>query len=106
MFLQTENMFNEKFEEGLNQLLTVWLIENYSQKYKIQRNAYILIPTLKGKIKINIKIESYPEEVKMVKNILQEANVNLSEVFLNYINNQTEYFKSFVPSKYFKKSTN
>ena len=52
LHLQTKNMFNEKFQERLNQLLTVWLIENYSPKYKIQRNAYILIPTLKGNIKL------------------------------------------------------
>ena len=41
----------------------------------------------------------------MVENILQEANANLSEVFLSYINNPSEYFKSFVSSKYFKKAT-
>ena len=27
-------VFNRAFLEGLNQLLTIWLIENYSEKYQ------------------------------------------------------------------------
>lgn len=98
-------IFNGKFLEGLNQLLTVWLIENYSQEYSIPQE--ICIARLKlGKSK-ECKIKSgyniYGKNVAMVQNILDHSKIDLRTVFLNYINLNPEFFKDFVPAKYFKK---
>ncbi len=99
-------IFNNKFLEGLNQLLTIWLIDNYSEKYKIPKSKRFSVKLIKD-LYLDITINNlanmaYPKEVKMVKNILQKSNINIKQVFLNYIDIQPEFFKSFVPSKYFK----
>ena len=62
------SVFKRIFLERLNDLLTIWLIENYSQKYDNSENNCIL---------------GYPKEVNMVKDIFQKANVNIRQVFLN-----------------------
>lgn len=100
-------VFEKKFLEGLNQLLTIWLIENFSEKYSIPKNKEISIKLIK-KLYFNIIINSlgnsvYPEEVKIVKDILKKSSMDLKEIFLKYIDFQPEFFKNFVPSKYFKK---
>ena len=89
-------VFNIDFLEGLNQLLTLWLIENYSEKYNIPTSL-----ELTKHLYSNISI--YEKEVNMVKDILEKSNIDLKEIFLKYINFQPEFFKNFVPSKYFKK---
>ncbi len=99
-------IFKKKFLEGLNQLLTIWLIDNYSEKYKITKSKCISVRLIKG-LYLNITINHlinlvYPKEVNMVKNILQKSNLDFKQVFLKYIDIQPEFFKSFVPSKYFK----
>ena len=80
------SVFKTNFMEGLNDLLTIWLIENYSKKYDHLKNKGII---------------GYPDEVNMVKDILQKANVDIRQVFLNYIYFQPDFFRSFVPEKYF-----
>lgn len=96
-------VFNKKFLEGLNQLLTIWLIENYSEKYNMPKNKKISL-RLRKKTYVNLHfLEAYPEEVKMVKGILEKSDIDLKEIFLKYINFQPEFFKDFVPSKYFEK---
>lgn len=100
-------VFNIKFLEGLNQLLTIWLIENFSEKYSIPKNKEISVRLIK-ELYVNITINSlgnsvYIKEVKMVKDILQKSTIDLKEIFLKYINFQPEFFKNFVPSKYFEK---
>lgn len=93
-------LFNRNFLEGLNQLLTIWLIDNFSEKYKTPKN--ILCFSLKL-VKISIVPSLYPKEVIMVKEILENFKIDLKQVFLKYIDFQPEFFKSFVPSGYFKK---
>ncbi len=98
-------IFDSEFLEGLNQLLTIWLIENYSKKYKIPKS--ICIATLKlgkgRKLKVNAKYKIYEKEMSMVKDILDKADIDLQEIFINYIDVKPEFFKSFIPSKYFTK---
>lgn len=97
-------VFNIKFLEGLNQLLTIWLIENFSEKYSIPKNKEISVKLIKKLFAINsLEISVYAEEVKMVKDVLQKSSVDIKEIFLKYINFQPEFFKGFVPSKYFEK---
>lgn len=99
------HIFDIKFLEGLNQLLTIWLIENYSEKYKIPKN--ICIATLKlrkgRKLKVYTEYKIYHKEISMVKDILDKSDIDLREVFINYIDIKPEFFKSFVPLKYFTK---
>lgn len=105
--LKNNSMFFKiKFLEGLNQFLTIWLIENYSEKYSIPKDKKISIRLIR-KLYVDITITSlagtsYTKEVKMVKEILQKSNIDFKEVFLKYINFQPEFFKSFVPSKYYQ----
>lgn len=97
------NIFNRKFLEGLNQLLTNWLIDNYSEKYKIPESKYSSIRLIGCLYLERTTNMVYPEEVNMVKDILQESNMDLKEVFLKYVDFQPDFFKSFVPLEYFKK---
>lgn len=99
-------IFNKEFLEGLNHLLTIWLINTYSKKYKIPKSKCFSVRLIKG-LYLDITINHlantvYPKEVNMVKNILQKSNIDFKQVFLKYIDIQPEFFKDFVPSKYFK----
>lgn len=98
-------IFNFRFLEGLNQLLTVWLIENYSEKYKIPDSIHFL--SLRLKIGVYFHIDTpysvYLKNVNMVQDILEKSEIDLKELFLNYIDIQPEFFKSFIPSEHFKK---
>lgn len=98
------NIFNIEFLEGLNQLLTNWLIDNYSKKYKSKKIRFISLKLSKNSsLCISLRnTQMYERKVNMVNSILQEANIDLKQVFLKYIDFQPEYFKSFVPSKFFK----
>lgn len=96
-------IFDKKFLEGLNQFFTIWLIENYCEKYKIAKKLCIASFRYKNKVMKIMKPEYkvYDEEVKMVKEILENSGIDYKEIFLNYININPEFFRSFVPSKYF-----
>ena len=98
------HIFDIEFLEGLNQLLTIWLIDNYSEKYKIPKNKCFSIRLIKDLyLEVSPGIAVYPEKTNMVKDILENSKVDLKQVFLKYIDIQPEFFKSFVPSEYFKK---
>lgn len=100
-------IFNKEFIEGINQLLTIWLINNYSKKYKIPKNKSFSIRLTKNYSLVITRNQwanmVYPKEVNIVKNILQKSNMDYKQVFLKYIDFEPEFFRSFVPSKYFKK---
>lgn len=98
-------IFDIKFLEGLNQLLTIWIIENYSEKYKIPKNICIASLKLgKGRIlKVNAEYKIYEKEISMVIDILNKSDIDLREIFINYIDIKPDFFKSFVPLKYFTK---
>lgn len=99
-------IFDIEFLEGLNQVLTNWLIENYSEKYKIpQRACVVSLKMRKNRyLKVFGKFGVYRKQVKMVQNILRKSDVDLKEVFLNYIDINPEFFESFVPEKYFRET--
>lgn len=83
--------------------MTIWLIDNYSEKYKIPKSKCFSVRLIKVNITINHLANAvYPEEVNMVKNICLKSNIDFKQMFLNYIDIQPEFFKSFVPSKFFK----
>lgn len=95
-------IFDNKFLEGLNQLLTEWLIENFCIKYKIPKSICVVTLNLKGmQLAINSGYRCYTKEVLMVKELLCKSD--LREVFLNYINFNPDFFKSFIPLNYFSK---
>lgn len=98
-------IFNDNFLEGLNQLLTEWLIKNYSEKYEIPKDIIILSLCINKKSHLDIPTSCsvYEKEVNMVENILQSSEIDLKEIFCKYIDIQPEFFKSFIPEKYFKK---
>ena len=96
-------VFNNDFLEGLNEYLTEWLIENYSIKYKLTKIIkYPLLYLGKGKaLTFNSHINIYKEQVDTVKKVLDDAHVDIKEVFINYINFNPEFFEKFVPEEYY-----
>lgn len=101
-------IFNTDFLEGLNQVLTIWLITNYSEKYKVITEGKKIFSINVGKLRISRKYTTpasvYSKEAVMVVEILDNAFVDIKEVFVNYINFNPDYFRSFVPYRYFKKN--
>lgn len=97
-------IFDIKFLEGLNQLLTIWLIKNYSKKYEIPTEIHLVLLKINKEKSLDLFFgyKMYDKEVEMVTDVLENSNVDLKEVFLKYIELEPEYFKSFVPWKYLK----
>lgn len=97
-------IFKRDFLEGLNQLLTEWLIDNYSEKYNKRKPAWKSIKIkLREKLTIHLEIlscEIYKNEVNIAKEIIEKFHVDLRQVFLNYIDFNPNFFKRFVPSEY------
>ena len=85
-------LFKLPFLEGLNQYLTLWLIDNYSEKYHIPswRRNFLLI----------ILSPSYKQEVKLVRKTIEELNLDPREIFINYVTLNEDYFKENIPSQY------
>ena len=92
-------IFTIDFLEGLNQFFTIWLIKNYSEKYKLLKK--IVFKT--KNYDITMRVEPYKKQVKIAQKILQESNIDLKEAFLKYIDFQPEFYKEFVPEKYLEK---
>lgn len=86
-------IFCTDFLEGLNQLMTLWLIENYSEQYKIPK----VYEGFSGIIIRGI----YRKQVKLVRSIIQKSNIDLKQVYLNYIDLNPAFFRNFVSSEYF-----
>lgn len=95
-------VFKEDFLEGMNQLLTEWLIENYSEKYKIPKSRKFVLKRI-NHLKEDVPFKIYQKETSMVKDILEKSGVDLKQVFLNYIAFQPEFFRKFIPKKYLEK---
>lgn len=98
-------IFNKPFEEGLNQFLTLWLIENYSQKYKIPQRMQIasIWISKRNSIEFGSSYNDYCKGRAVVQDIVEKSKIDVKEMFIKYIYIQPEFFKSFVPSKYFIK---
>lgn len=97
--------FKTGFNEGLTELLTIWLIKKYSNKYTIQNSTYLLkIPIgTKTYLYSQKNFIAYIDEVLMVTEIIHNSKVNMEDIFINYLNENIDFFKSFVPEKYFKR---
>ena len=108
--LHTQNLkeniqvFNNDFLEGLNQYLAEWLINNYSEKYEVpKKHIQLAIYIGNGKELLwNKEYNIYKEQVNVVRNILEESNANIKEIFLKYIDFDPIYFVDYVPVEYFK----
>lgn len=89
----------------MNQLLAIWLIENYSEKYKIPKSICIITLKLgKGReLKVNAEYKIYSKEMSRVKDILDKSDIDLREIFIKYIDIKPEFFENFIPLKYFTK---
>lgn len=100
-----QDIFCCKFNEGLNQFFTEWLINNYSEKYKIPDRIRLIRIRVKKDAYISVyaNYKIYEKEVKIVKDILEQSKMDIKEVFLKYIDINPEFFKEFVPAKYFSK---
>lgn len=85
-------LFNDSFLEGLNQYLTLWLIDNYSEKYHI--------PSWKRNLLLIILSPSYKQEVKLVRKLIEEFDLDTKEIFTNYVTLNEDFFKSIIPSQY------
>ncbi len=92
-------IFEDEFLEGLNQFFTIWLIDNYSEKYKVPKDKRIRL--IKGYLNIYL---AYHKEMNMVKNIFEKFNIDFKHAFLKYIDFQPEFFEVFIPSEYLKKN--
>ena len=96
-----KDIFTREFKEGINQFLTLWLIDNYSKKYKIPKHIPVIYFKFKTiVIQYNRKQKVYKSEVKQANRIIQNSRICIKEIFLNYINLKPEFFKRFVPEKY------
>lgn len=100
-------VFNKSFLEGVNQFFTIWLIQNYSEKYSIPKNKKFSLRLIKNLyidvILYSFENASYVKEVKMVRDIFEKSTIDLKEAFINYINFNPNFFKNFVPTKFFRK---
>jgi len=99
------DIFNSRFREGLNQLLTIWLIANYSKKYEIPDSIHFLSLRLKNDVYfyVDTQYSVYRKNVNMVQDVLNKTEIDLKQIFINYIDIQPEFFKCFIPSEHLKK---
>lgn len=88
--LHSQNLKNNKhifkivFLENINDLLSKWLIETYSNKYEMDEE-YI-----------------YDNEgVNFINKLIMKSGLSMEEVFMNYINLNPAFFRNFIPEKYF-----
>ena len=101
---KNEEIFKTEFCEGINQFLTLWLIDNYSKKYKIPKDITIICFELETiKIGLKRKLNIYEKEVEQAEIVMQNSKQEIKKIFLNYIDLKSDFFKSFVPKKYLKK---
>ena len=97
-----EEIFIETFKEGMNQFLTLWLIDKYSKKYKVPK----YIPTIiyfklkTREIHFYRKQKGYKKEVKQAEKVIRNSDQNIKKIYLNYINLNPKFFENFVPEKY------
>lgn len=85
-------MFTADFEEGINNLLTHWLIWKSGRFPNRTENGE----------EIESKYWCYIKEMKIAKNVIKRANLSMKDVFYNYCMHNLEFFEKFVPQKYFK----
>ena len=99
----SSSIFIKDFNEGLNQLMTEWLIDNYSSYYTNAKVKHIKIMRLPNKrvLTFNAHLNVYNKQVAMVKAIIENANLDMKEVFYNYIDFNSEFFEKFVPKEYY-----
>ena len=96
-----QEIFTTAFKEGITQYLTIWLIDSYSKKYKVPKHIPIICFKFKTiVIHFNKKQKVYKTEVKQAEKVIKNSEQNIKEIFLNYINLNSNFFENFVPKKY------
>ena len=96
---RNEKIFENDFLEGLNEFLTIWLIENYTKKDK---KSFI---TYKTNFFIRIPANNYKKEMKKVESIIKNSKKDIREIYFNYINLNPEFFRNWVPKEYLLRTT-
>ena len=96
---RNKEIFENDFLEGLNEFLTIWLIENYTKKDKKSFRTY------KTNFFIRIPVNSYKKKMKKVESIIKNSKKDIREIYLNYINLNPEFFRNWVPKEYLLKTT-
>lgn len=101
--LRTDMIFRLDFLEGINHWFATWLIENYSETYKIPTlcRLFTIRLTKKKGFALYGKYNVYNDEVAIVQEVFDKSDVDVKEAFLNYLDNNKRYFRSFVPTEYF-----
>lgn len=100
-------IFKMNFLEGLNQLLTIWLIENYSTKYTVPQTIKFSFKLLTiGTLNIRIPIVAYDEQVEEVKKYLSQYSIDTNDCYLNYINMNPDFFRANIPEPKIYKNYN
>ena len=97
-------IFDKDFLEGLNQFFTVWLINNYSQKYQVPEVVWIARLGFR-RFAVRVKYNVYDKYVNAVEDIFNSAGIDTKEAYLKYIDLDEEFFRSFVPKEYFKNAS-
>ena len=72
-----KKFFKKSFLEGLNQLLTIWLIDNYSDSYQVPSKLFNRVLF---------------QRTRMVENVFRKLDLDMKDIFLNYIDMNEEFF--------------
>ena len=92
-------IFKPYFLEGLNQLLTSWLIKTYSTKYDVPKTIHLVTFSI-GNLNFRfLEAEAYGPEVEKAEQYLSKYNIDIKECYLNYINMNPEFFKENIPEQ-------
>lgn len=84
----TMKISDDNFLEVLTQVLIIWLVENYSEKYKVSKDRQVF--SLLRLKKIWVKDNPYNKEVFMVQKFLEDyIEADFKELFLNYLGYST-----------------
>ena len=85
------------YEEGLNELFTYWLlIRGHFFPGGVDDEGYSI-----DYVALMRKSSYYPSMKKLFK-LIENANVDLEDVFYNYCINNYEYLSKIIPEKYFE----
>lgn len=85
------------YEEGLNELLTIWLmIKGNFYPNKLDDRGQEINYTHK------IRCSGYYEQMKSVYKLIMDSKIDMESVFYNYCINNYEFLSKIIPEKYFE----
>lgn len=92
---------NFQYVFDLNNLLTVWLVKNYSEKYK-EPDQICIVDFWIGayNVKYNLKYNIVNYQSTAIAEMCVKRHKKLEEVFQNYVDFQPQYFFDLIPERY------